>query len=108
MAVMDFRALGPLAVDRDDEEVDLGPHKQRSLFALLLIHANAVVPLVHVGAHELSHQVSVGPMQLNAVKPQIFGLRRGIRKCLNSLTDLFRRHLLWRLHVISIRRVDDG
>ena len=45
---MDFRALGPLAVDRDDEEVDLGPHKQRSLFALLLIHANAVVPLERI------------------------------------------------------------
>lgn len=40
---MDFRILGPLEVERDGEELDLGPHKQRSLLALLLVNANRVV-----------------------------------------------------------------
>ncbi|MGI9624291.1 MAG: BTAD domain-containing putative transcriptional regulator, partial [Acidimicrobiales bacterium] len=40
---MHFRALGPLEVIRDGEVVDLGPLKQRSLLALLLIQANEVV-----------------------------------------------------------------
>lgn len=48
MAVMDFKLLGPLVVVRDGEEVDLGPLKQRSLLALLLIHANEVVPLERI------------------------------------------------------------
>ncbi|GMQ86651.1 MAG: hypothetical protein BMS9Abin07_2238 [Acidimicrobiia bacterium] len=41
---MEFRILGPLEVLNDGEAVDTGPHKQRSLLALLLIHANRVVP----------------------------------------------------------------
>lgn len=40
---MKFQALGPLEVFRDDESVDLGTHTQKSLLALLLIHANEVV-----------------------------------------------------------------
>ena len=40
---MEFRILGPLEVVEDGEILDLGPRKQRSLFALLLIHANRVV-----------------------------------------------------------------
>jgi DNA-binding SARP family transcriptional activator len=38
-----FRVLGPVEVEVDGETVDLGPKKQRSLFALLLIHHNRVV-----------------------------------------------------------------
>jgi basic membrane lipoprotein Med (substrate-binding protein (PBP1-ABC) superfamily)/DNA-binding SARP family transcriptional activator len=38
-----YRILGPLEVLRDGESLDLGPHKQRSLLALLLLHANRVV-----------------------------------------------------------------
>ncbi|MEN8235888.1 MAG: BTAD domain-containing putative transcriptional regulator, partial [Actinomycetota bacterium] len=41
---MEYRILGPLEVLREGEPVDTGPHKQRSLLALLLIHANRVVP----------------------------------------------------------------
>jgi DNA-binding SARP family transcriptional activator len=41
---MDFRLLGPLEVVDGDRALDLGPPKQRALLALLLLHANAVVP----------------------------------------------------------------
>ena len=41
---MDFRILGPLEVVRNGESVDVGPHRQQSLLALLLLHANRVVP----------------------------------------------------------------
>ena len=40
---MEFRILGPLQALSDGEPVDLGPHKQRSLLALLLLSANRVV-----------------------------------------------------------------
>ena len=40
---MEFRALGPLSVCRDGEQVDLGSRKQRAVLALLLIHANQSV-----------------------------------------------------------------
>jgi DNA-binding SARP family transcriptional activator len=38
-----FRILGPVDVVVDGEPIDLGPRKQRSLFALLLINHNRVV-----------------------------------------------------------------
>jgi basic membrane lipoprotein Med (substrate-binding protein (PBP1-ABC) superfamily)/DNA-binding SARP family transcriptional activator len=38
-----FRILGPVEVEVDGEPIDLGPRKQRSLFALLLINHNRVV-----------------------------------------------------------------
>jgi basic membrane lipoprotein Med (substrate-binding protein (PBP1-ABC) superfamily)/DNA-binding SARP family transcriptional activator len=41
---MDFRILGPLEVLSAGECVDLGPHKQRELLALLVIHVDRVVP----------------------------------------------------------------
>ncbi len=40
---MEFSVLGPLEVRRDGSNVPLGSFKQRSLLALLLIHANQVV-----------------------------------------------------------------
>ncbi len=40
---MEYRILGPLEVLQDGVPVDTGPRKQRSLLALLLIHANRVV-----------------------------------------------------------------
>ncbi len=43
MVDMEFRALGPLVVRRDGHDLDLGPPKQRSLLALLLIEANQFV-----------------------------------------------------------------
>ena len=40
---MDYRILGPLEVLRNGEPLDLGPHKQRALLALLLLHPGRVV-----------------------------------------------------------------
>lgn len=40
---MEYRVLGSLEVVEDGETVDVGPRKQRSLLALLLINANRVV-----------------------------------------------------------------
>jgi YVTN family beta-propeller protein len=41
---MRFGVLGPLSVSLDGGAVSLGGHKQRTLLAVLLLHANAVVP----------------------------------------------------------------
>ena len=41
---MEFRILGPLEAHADGHRIDLGPHKQRALLALLLIHVDRVVP----------------------------------------------------------------
>src|ERR1041385_1394454 len=40
---MEFRLLGPLEVVEHDRSLPLGGPKQRSLFALLLLHAGDVV-----------------------------------------------------------------
>jgi basic membrane lipoprotein Med (substrate-binding protein (PBP1-ABC) superfamily)/DNA-binding SARP family transcriptional activator len=40
---VEFGVLGPLQVMRDGAEVDLGPLKQRTLLALLLVHVGRVV-----------------------------------------------------------------
>ena len=41
---LDFLILGRLEVRRDGTRLDLGPPKQRAVLALLLLHANRVVP----------------------------------------------------------------
>ena len=41
---MEFGVLGPLSVSGDEGAVSLGGRKQRTLLAMLLLHANAVVP----------------------------------------------------------------
>ena len=41
---MEFRVLGPLEVWREGGEVSLGGHRPRALLAVLLLHANEVVP----------------------------------------------------------------
>jgi DNA-binding SARP family transcriptional activator len=45
MRALEFRVLGPLEVLRAGEPVDLGSAKQRALLAVLLTHANEVVPI---------------------------------------------------------------
>jgi peptide/nickel transport system substrate-binding protein len=42
---MDYRILGPLEVLSGDRELELGGEKQRSLLAILLLHANEPVPV---------------------------------------------------------------
>src|ERR1051326_6496875 len=41
---MEFRILGPLEVVEGDRDVALGGPKDRALLAVLLLHANEVVP----------------------------------------------------------------
>jgi DNA-binding SARP family transcriptional activator len=41
---VEFRILGPLEAEQDGRLIPLGGRKQRALLALLLLHANAVVP----------------------------------------------------------------
>ena len=41
---MEFRILGPLEVERDGRLLKLGGAQPRALLALLLLHANEVVP----------------------------------------------------------------
>ena len=42
---MDFRILGPLEVECEGRALPLGGRQQRELLALLLLHANEVVPV---------------------------------------------------------------
>jgi len=41
---LDFRILGPLEAEEDGRLLTLGGSKQRAVLALLLLHANEVVP----------------------------------------------------------------
>jgi DNA-binding SARP family transcriptional activator len=43
--VLEFRILGPLEVAADGERVQLGGPRQRATLAILLLHANRVVPV---------------------------------------------------------------
>ena len=40
---LEFNVLGSLEVVRGSEQIDLGPHRQRSLLAMLVVNANRVV-----------------------------------------------------------------
>jgi DNA-binding SARP family transcriptional activator len=44
MPDIEFRILGPLAVVRDDTEVDLGGRRRRAALALLLLEPGRPVP----------------------------------------------------------------
>ena len=44
MSSVKFRLLGPLGVESDNGSIDLGPPKQRSVLAVLLLNANEIVP----------------------------------------------------------------
>ena len=46
--VLEFRLLGPLEVWREGRPLRLGGERQRALLALLLLHANEVVPSEHL------------------------------------------------------------
>lgn len=72
MADMDFRALGPLAVFRDGEAVDLGPPKQRALLALLLINANHPLSIERILDELWGHE---GAGKENALRVHVSRLR---------------------------------
>lgn len=42
---MEYRVLGPIEVASDGQVASLGPPKQRALLAILLLHANEIVPV---------------------------------------------------------------
>jgi len=73
---MEFRVLGPFEVLGDDGPVPLGGSKQRSLLALLLLHANEVVSrdrlleeLWRERAHEAAHSLDVQIARLRKLLP---------------------------------------
>ena len=72
---MDFRILGPLEVHDDSgRRVPLGGRQQRALLALLLLHANEVVPVEEV-IEELWHS-EPPPSATKSVQALVSRLRR--------------------------------
>ncbi len=75
---MDFRILGPLEAEENGRLLSLGGSKQRSLLALLLLHANEVVPrdrLIDALWGERAPETAVTALQ---------GYVSGLRKALGS------------------------
>lgn len=69
---MEFRALGPISVVRDGDEIDLGSPRQKAVLALLLIHRNTVLPVERI-LDELWGDESEG--KLNALRVYVSRLR---------------------------------
>ena len=69
---MEFRALGPIVVVRDDVAVDLGPPKQRAVLALLLVHRNTALPADRILEHLWGDD---GDGKLNALRVHVSRLR---------------------------------
>lgn len=70
--MLDFRVLGPLEVAESDRTLDLGPLKQRSLLALLLMNVNRVVSIDRI-LEELWGEEALG--KENSVWVYVSGLR---------------------------------
>ena len=73
---MEFRVLGPLEVVSDDGPVRLGGPRQRSTLAILLLHANRVVPV-----ERLADDLYAGRPPVTAVtqvQRQVSELRRAL------------------------------
>src|SRR4051794_39148477 len=73
---MDFRILGPLEVHDDGRPLALGGTKQRALLALLLLHANRVVPRDRL-IDELWATDPPDPAR-TALQVQVSGLRKAL------------------------------
>jgi predicted ATPase/DNA-binding SARP family transcriptional activator len=76
MAGIEFRILGPLEVSCDGRLVDLGRRRQRTLLALLLTHANEIVPRDRV-IDELWGEAAP-PTALSMVQVAVSRLRKAI------------------------------
>ena len=74
---MDYRILGPLEVAEDDREVELGRGRQRSLLALLLLHANEVVSTERL-IDDLWGETPP-PTAAKSVQVYVSQLRKGLR-----------------------------
>ena len=72
MVPMEFRALGPLAVLRGGEQLDLGAHRQWAVCALLLVHRNDALPADRI-LEELWGDEAEG--KLNALRVYVSRLR---------------------------------
>jgi DNA-binding SARP family transcriptional activator len=75
---MEFLILGPLEASDDGRKLPLGGAKQRALLALLLLHANEVVP-----SDRLIDELWAGARPPNAAKSLTVAVSR-LRKTLES------------------------
>jgi DNA-binding SARP family transcriptional activator len=74
--VLEFRVLGPLEVVDEDGPVRLGGPRQRATLAILLLHANRVVPV-----ERLADELYAGRPPVSAVtqvQRQVSELRRAL------------------------------
>src|SRR6266508_1220301 len=74
VATLEFRLLGPLEVWREGRPLRLGGRRQRALLALLLLHANEVVPSERLIEELFAGGSAEGPA--NALQAGISPLRR--------------------------------
>lgn len=72
---MEFRALGPVVVSRDGEQVDLGSPRQKAVIALLLVHHGQVLSTDRI-LEELWGDESDG--KLNALRVYVSRLRAAL------------------------------
>jgi DNA-binding SARP family transcriptional activator len=75
-ALVEFRILGPLEVSGAGGEIQLGARKQRGLLALLLLHANEVVPIGRLIDLLWDEDPPVDPAK--ALQVQVSRLRRAL------------------------------
>jgi WD40 repeat protein/DNA-binding SARP family transcriptional activator len=73
-AQLEFRILGPLEVWRNEQRLKLGGERQRALLALLLLHANEVVPSDRLV--ELLFGADASDASLNSLHATVSRLRR--------------------------------
>ncbi|GIF45627.1 DNA-binding SARP family transcriptional activator [Asanoa ferruginea] len=71
-----FEILGPIRVVDDDQEIDLGPGKQRAVLAVLLLNANKPVPTAQIV--DAVWQDEPPENGANVVQKYIAGLRRAL------------------------------
>jgi len=74
--ILRFRILGPLRAYRGDEELDLGPGKQRAVLTVLLLNAGRPVSVAHI----IEAVWSDDPPEngANVVQKYVAGLRRAL------------------------------
>lgn len=71
---MEFRLLGQLEVVSEAGNLDLGGHKQRAVLAILLVHANRIVPVDRLV--DLLWEGSPPPRAVGTLRAYISNLRR--------------------------------
>jgi DNA-binding SARP family transcriptional activator len=91
--VLDFRILGPLEVVGEDGPIRLGGPRQRATLAILLLHANRVVPV-----ERLADELYAGRPPVTAVT-QVQRQVSELRKVLGSATVIETRPPGYVLHV---------